>query len=294
VSRFGQKVFQPAESREGFAVEGEADYRVEVEFDAGAQLFSFGSLIEAKTGDPSFVPPRPTTDAKVYFIGMMSTPGPNGSLWRSDLVLAHVGTSPATTQAVFLPVGPFSEPLAAKQFTVTPGQTRRLANVIAGEWGVTDTVGVLTLTSDALDGVFPLAQGSSYDTANTLGRYGQTVPPVTDADAASPGQSQYLTGLRQNTTHRSTVWLFNPDAAVAEYDLVYRSLDGEVLDRVNGFRVPSGRVRQLSAGQHPVAVAGDFTLQAVVKTGKLLMAAQVVNNNNDPSYARGQTSGPTP
>jgi hypothetical protein len=65
--------------------------------------------------------------------------------------------------------------------------------------------------------------------------------------------------------------------------------------------VGAGKLRQFSPSQHPFKatgkgknktanVAGGFTIQIVVKSGKALAAAQVVNNKtNDPFYVQGET-----
>jgi hypothetical protein len=101
-----------------------------------------------------------------------------------------------------------------------------------------------------------------------------------------------LTGLRQDGQHRTTLWLFNPAGETGVYDLVYRALDGTVLGRLDGVALAAGRARQLSPGQHPLpaaGVAGGFTVQALVRSGRLLAAGQVVNNaTNDPAYVRGE------
>ena len=59
-----------------------------------------------------------------------------------------------------------------------------------------------------------------------------------------------------------------------------------------GVRLGGGKLRQFSPGQHPLpagGVANGFTVQVVVKAGKALAAAQVINNlTADPAYIRGE------
>ncbi len=114
-----------------------------------------------------------------------------------------------------------------------------------------------------------------------------------DGDAAGTGQRVVLTGLRQDSAYRTTLWLFNPSGAAGVYDLVYRALDGSVLGRLDGISLGAGKARQLSPSQHPLpaaGAAGGFTVEAVVRSGTLLAAGQVVNNaSNDPAYVEGQT-----
>jgi len=74
---------------------------------------------------------------------------------------------------------------------------------------------------------------------------------------------------------------------------VYRAADGTVLGRLDGIALGPGKARQLGPAQHPVpqtGLQGGFTVQALVRSGKLLCGAQVVNNaTNDPAYVRGET-----
>jgi hypothetical protein len=163
---------------------------------------------------------------------------------------------------------------------------------VAGQWNVTNGIGVLTVKSTSPT-LFPVVQGESYDNTNPAKRFGQAMTAVTDADAAGSGQGSYLVGLRQDSGHRTTLWLFNPGTTQAEYDLVYRALDGSVIATTKGVLLGGGKLKQVSPSQHPLPTAGaanGFTLQVVVKSGKVLSAAQVVNNaTNDPSYIQGET-----
>ena len=101
-----------------------------------------------------------------------------------------------------------------------------------------------------------------------------------------------MVGLRQDATHRTTFWLFNPGTTTALYDVVYRGLDGAVIGTIPGVQLGAGKLRQFSPNQHALPAAGvqnGFTVQIVVKGGKVLSAAQVVNNGtNDPSYIQGE------
>ena len=114
---------------------------------------------------------------------------------------------------------------------------------------------------------------------------------LTDADAAGAGRGQYLAGLRQDANHRTTLWLYNPGTANGVYDLVYRNLDGTVITTTADVQLAGGRLRQFTPTQLPLPTGGvqnGFTIQIVVKSGSVLSAAQVVNNDtNDPSYIQG-------
>lgn len=291
LSPFGQRQFQAVEIHNTFHVSG-SDYRVQVETITGGPLYPYGSIIRLATSDPSFIEAGVAASGRTYLVGALSAPGPFGVLWRSDAVLANPGAQALHAGLSFTNIGPAAQPTAPVAITLQPGETRRLADVIHGQWGLSNAIGILTLTSGEPSGALPVFQGESYNDAQPARRFGQSMTAQGDADAAAAGQQVVLTGLRQDAGYRTTLWLFNPSAVAGLYDLVYRAPDGTVLGRLDGIALGAGRARQLSPGQHPIpaaGVAGGFTVQVVVRAGKLLAAGQVVNNvSNDPAYVQGE------
>ena len=136
-------------------------------------------------------------------------------------------------------------------------------------------------------------QAESYNNAKPANRYGQSMGAFADANAAQVGQGQYLTGLRQDATHLTTVWLYNPSKDFGVYDVVYRALDGTVLGTFSNFSMPPGRLKQFLPPQHPLPAGGTgsgFTVQVLVKSGTALTAAQVLTTTTgDPAYIQGAT-----
>lgn len=292
LSRFGQRQYQVNEIRSDFKVTDVDDYRIEIETVSGGGLVPYASNLRLASDDPSFVSGGAVQASKVYLIGALSQPGPNNSLWQSDIVISNTANEVVLTDMTFTPNGLNSVTTSAVKLTLQPGATERLVNVVADKWGIKDSAGVLVLDSDALKGVFPVIQGESYDNTTPSKRFGQTLPAFTDEDAAVPGKGHYLVGLRQDAKNRTTYWIYNPGTTTGEYDIIYRALDGSILGRFDGVRLGAGKARQVSPAQHPLpsaGVTGGFTVQFVVKTGKLLSAAQVVNNaTNDPAYVKGE------
>ncbi|HLI57044.1 MAG TPA: hypothetical protein VKY26_08415, partial [Actinomycetota bacterium] len=293
VSRFGQRQFQSGEIQDTFGISNQDDYRIEVESTStnGGVVIPYASNLRLASQDPSFLESGSSKNAKSYLLGVLSAPGANNSLWQSDLVLSNIDTAAVTANVTFTSVGLTSTPTAPLAVTLQPGETKRLQNVVAGSLGVANGIGLITVTSDSAVGVFPIVQGESYDNSNPAKRFGQSMTAVSDADAAGAGQSHYMVGLRQDATHRTTFWLFNPGTTVAQYDIVYRALDGSVISTTQAVQLGAGKLRQFSPNQLPLPAAGvqdGFTVQIKVNSGKVLSAAQVVNNvTNDPSYILG-------
>ncbi|MFP5288511.1 MAG: PKD domain-containing protein, partial [Thermoanaerobaculia bacterium] len=291
VGGFTQKQFQVREIRDQFGITDIEDYRVEIETTSGGRVFPYGANLRRASEDPSFVGAGSAESSKVYLVGALSSPGLNNSIWQSDIVLSNTGTDVVLSDMWFTPVGANTNPTQKVTLTLQPGETQRLVNVIADKWGITNAAGVLVLDSDAPKNVFPVIQGESYDNAKPAKKFGQTIPAFTDADAAGAGKAHYLVGLRQDAKNRTTYWLFNPGTTTGEYEVIYRGLDGSVLGKLD-ILLGAGKARQVSPSQHPIpkaGVTGGFSVQVKVKNGKVLSAAQVVNNaTNDPAYVKGE------
>ncbi|HVT57548.1 MAG TPA: PKD domain-containing protein [Thermoanaerobaculia bacterium] len=289
LSPFGQRQFQVGDVESLFGISNLSDYRIAVENKSSATLFPYGENLRLGSGDPSFLVAGPTTLSKLYIVGAFSTTG----AWQSDVVLANTGDQPATANLTFTRLGVAGQTTPSVALTLAPGETHRLVNAISSEWSLGNVVGVITVSSTSPNGVFPVVQAESYNsTASLANTYGQTMQPFSDADAASPGQSHYLVGLRQDNDHLTTLWVFNPSSSdIASYDLVYRALDGSVLGTVKGVQLAPGRLRQFLPAQHPIPAAGvqgGFTVQVVVNGGKALAAAQVLSvSTGAPAYVRG-------
>lgn len=291
VSRFGQQQFQVKQIHEDFGVSNEDDYRVEIETKAGGRIVPYGSNLRLASEDPSFIDAGASRAVRVFLVGALSSPGLSNTLWQSDALLANTSAQPITADMTFTGTGLTSVPTSPLHLTLAAGTTERLENVIASQWGIHNGVGVLTILTTSA-GAFPIVQGESYENTNPAKRFGQTMMAVSEADAAVAGKKELLVGLRQDAKNRTTFWLFNPGTETGEYDVVYRALDGTVLGTVAGVRLGGGKLRQFPPGQHPLPAAGvvnGFTVQVVVKSGKALAAAQVVNNlTSDPAYIRGE------
>jgi PKD repeat protein len=294
MTRFGQKQFQVKDIRTLFGVNDQDDYRIEIRrTGTTGLLFPYGSNLRTSSEDPSFVGVGSAATGKVFLVGALSTPGLNHSTWQTDVVLSNTANEVVLTDITFTGTGVTTEPTSAVHLTLQPGETRRLSDVIGQQWGIRNTVGVVTLDSNAPGGVFPIVQGESYENTNPSRRFGQSMPALTEAQAAGTNASQYLVGLRQDAKNRTTVWILNPGTQPGVYDIIYLGLDGQELGRIENVAMGPGKLRQLSPSQHklPAAgVTGGFTIQVRVKSGKVLATAQVINNvTNDPAYIQGET-----
>jgi hypothetical protein len=289
LSGFGQKQFQPSEIR-AFGVRGD-DYRVQVETLAGGPVYAFGTTVRLATGDPSFIPAGDPGQQTVYLVGALSQPA-GGGLFRTDAVLFNPTSQVVITEMTYRNVGVTSLPTDAVTLSLQPGEIRRLSDAVFSNWRLTNAVGLLSFKSNSPTSQYLIAYGETYDDTHPTARYGQSMAALSTKDVAKAGQTQVLTGLVDNATTRTVLWLFNPTTDSATVDLTYRALDGRVLGTRTGYPVPAGIVRQISNGTNPIPAnfPEAFTVEVAVKAGSVLSSAQVIiNANSDPTYIPGQT-----
>ncbi|HEX9941293.1 MAG TPA: PKD domain-containing protein [Thermoanaerobaculia bacterium] len=289
---FSQRQFQPKEIQRGFGLSG-SDYRVQVETISGGPLYPYGTNVRSASSDPTFVAPQVPDLVTTWLIGVQRTPGARGALVLTDLVLANPGAQPLRVDVTFTSASLTVSPTGPVSITLQPGETRRIVDALNSLWGIANATGVLAFASREPSGALPVVQAETYDNARPPRRVGQWITPVGALDLADPGQGQYLTGLRQDGSWETTLWLFNPSGSPGLYDLVYRALDGTVRGRIDGFAVPAGGVLRIAPNQHSLPAAGvpgGFTVQVLVRSGKLLAAAQVTDKaTGDPAYVLGET-----
>lgn len=292
LGRFGQKQFQPQEIRD-LGVSNATDYRVEIEPKSGGRIYPYGTNLRVATQDPAFASSEVPSGKKLFLIGSLSQPGLNNAVYRTDVVLSNPLAQAIAFDMTFTAVGVSSLPQTPVRVTLQPGESQRLANVIADKWQITNQVGYLSFQSTTVDGPLPRLTGESYDNANPARRFGQSMIPQSDQEAAGIREGQALVGLRQGSAWRTTIWLMNPSTEQGLYDVIYRKLDGTILGRFISLPLGPGKMKQIRPSEHPLgglAIEDGFTVQVLVKGGKVLASGQVINNRtNDPAYIRGET-----
>jgi hypothetical protein len=281
------RVFRLSNIRE-LGVSNTTDYLVEVETRSGGPLVAYSTNVRVGTGDPSFQLAGAGAKARQYFVGVMSKAALHGSLWVSDLVLFNPSTQPLSADIGFIGTG-LSGAEAPVRVGLQPGETKRIVDVLGAHWGLKSAQGVLTV--DRVGATAPIAHVELYEDSDPDKRYGQAMQPQSTDEASGPSQKQALLGLAQDAAYRTVGWLFAPEGPT-EVDLVYRDLTPQrnVIGALRGVKIKAGGVRAIVPSSHPVpADAGRFTVEVLVKSGKVLSGAQITNSvNNDPAFVRGQ------
>jgi PKD repeat protein len=292
VPGFGQKQFSLIELRGIYKVLDETDWRVQIEPVGGSPLLIYGANRRVASKDPSSLGAVDGTQQRVYLLGAIDGIGLKNSLWQSDLVMTNSTASLQRARVAFSEIGLQAPTSAPVFFDLAAGETKRVTDVITATFGRSNKAGLLTIDSQAAVAPHLIVQGESYNNADPAKRFGQTLPPIYESDAAAAGHSMNLVGLRQDADYRVVLWVANVAATeTATMDLVYRDLAGKVVKRVDRFSLPPGRVKQFPKSEHPSVTGGRFTIGIEVLSGKVIAGAQVVNNkSNDPAYVKGQAN----
>lgn len=193
---------------------------------ASAPLATYASVVDNRTGDPTYVAGlRPFTVGVVA--GLAHSPGANGTTWVTDLYLHALDTAVVTGTLVFYgELGTAATP--HMQEDMEAGETRVLEDVVdllvPGRTGSA----VLWLSSDtpvvAVARTYNLAAGGSY---------GQSMTPVPrESYLQAHQQGLFLLASRDATGqagYRSNLALVNPNLTYAGYTVELLDPSGALL-----------------------------------------------------------------
>ncbi len=183
---------------------------------------------------------------------------------RRTVTLTNLTRLPIAVDLRFVP----SEASAGKPERSDPGQwlevaagERRSISDLVARWG--DGLGALIITPRGSDS--PTIEVGSGRALLRLD------------DAAVEDQVWAVPHLSAATSKSSALVLWNPGEGETRVDLFYRGNDGAELGIVAGIQIPEGHARTIGPRRHPAAVSGraDFSIEVVVRSGRVLAAAQV-------------------
>lgn len=138
------------------------------------------------------------TGEEVWFVGVASWPGANGTRWRSEAVLFNATGAPQEVRLELRARG-FGTTTASQTLSLAAGEVRRLPDVYAA-LGAAAGTGLLRVEGPVMAWVRTFNQGEQ-------GTFGQDVPPVRIGDTVSSEQKRLfpssasanlLTGFRSN------------------------------------------------------------------------------------------------
>jgi hypothetical protein len=224
----------------------------------------------------------PAAAQVLYVPAVANVEGANQTRWRTDLQLMAAGDEPAAVTLELLESRRDNGSPAAVEVAVAAGESRRLTDLIASEFGVTGTGALrITATSGRI-----LAASRTYND-DPAGTYGQTVPAAPEAAAIDFGDSATLIQLSRSP---------DPASGFRTNLGMLNLIGGNVTVTVELFRADGSALGTLSAELRPFehrqlndvfALAGAVDVGdgfAVVRTtteeGRFLAYASVVDNGS--------------
>lgn len=279
-------------------INGEDDYRVEIETLQGGPLMPFGTSRRLDSNDVSYLPTMKAGAGRQYLMAVAAGAGANKANgkaskteWATDVLLVNLGDDDVSVTLRY--VGTVVKAARNRPASITQvvhaDDSLRLADVLRARLGVLEGNGMLVVESAGAGGVFPLVLGETYNVKNR--RFGQTAGAQTDGQLIHAGQTRLLLGLREDGLYRGALSFYNPGGATAKAELVYRSAAGAVLSRIK-IMVNAGQLLQRGARDGNAlkkSFSGLFSIEVNVTAGDLLAGGQTIRKSTtDASFVPAQ------
>jgi hypothetical protein len=270
-----------------------ANARVSVSvLSGGGSVYSFASVIDNTTGDPSFIPPvavdgpraRRTTIA-----GVANLPSGNG-MWQTDVRLFNSNPADVTATLEFFRQGE-SEPAATRELTIAAGETRALDDVLQSLFGMTGAGGALRITT-AVDSALA-ASARTYHRRENNSTYGQYIAGATDSDAVGLGDAPLqILQVEESSRFRTNVGFSEVSGAETTVE-VSVSLPGKKQSAVTQVTLRPNEYRQLNSLLASMGMQDAYNAQVTVRVvggaGRVIAYGSVIDTiTQDPTYVMAQ------
>jgi len=168
---------------------------------AGAQFFTYASIIDNRTGDPVFVTPDAGTaqaGQSLYIPGSAHITGTGGTQWRSDVEVHNPGSTTAAYKVELLKRDQANPSPQSKSFNLAPGRSVRYTDALSSLFGFT---GAAALRITPSSGTITVSSRTYNQTSG--GTYGQFIPAAPASAAIGAGESVPLVQLAESTSTSS-------------------------------------------------------------------------------------------
>ena len=254
-----------------------------------ARYFTYASIVDRTSGDPTFVTARRAASEPVIVPAVARVAGFNGTFWRSDLVVHNPTDAEAIVQVELLPGSETTTRKSSTEVVIPAGASRRFDDAL-GELFNYDGVASLRLvpTTGAV-----MAMSRTYNTVNghTLG---QAIPGVDSHEILAAGESVELIQLRHSpdssSGFRTNLGFTNTVNEPIIVDLLLFDDSGSFLDsRV--IHLQPNRSLQINDVFRELNVNELSSAHAVVRSttpgaGFATYASVVDNQTGDPTFVQ--------
>jgi hypothetical protein len=254
-------------------------------------VFSYASVIDNETGDPSFVPPveAAASPARRYTIaGVANLDTGGGDKWQTDVRLFNGGPATATASVDFFVQGQ-SAAAATRTVDVEPGQMLVLDDVVQSLFGMTGAGGALRITTPTDTALVPAAR--TYHKHDT-GTYGQFIPAATDENTTVlGGEPLRILQVEESSRFRTNVGLAETTGQPATLEIT-ASLPNRKIAAVTQVDLQPNEFRQMNSLLRSMglddAYNATLTIRTIAGPGHTMAYGSVIDNQTqDPTYVMG-------
>jgi hypothetical protein len=263
-----------------------AAYAVATAAMADASYFAYASVIDNRSGDPTFLAPVEPIVQAAYVPAAAHVDGLNGTRWRTDLELCATGLQSIACSVELLPVDQDNGDPVTVTVAVPAMGCLRHRDALGTLFGFTGTAALRLIP----DGTGLVATSRTYNDAPS-GTFGQAVPAVSVEAVPPGGQAVRLSHLAHSRDpgagSRTNIGVLNAGPEPLEVLVDLYAGDGSFLGR-RPLWVPPHALHQESDVFRHVTTAGVDGGSAIVGTSTsrpFIAYASVVDNvTGDPVY----------
>ncbi len=254
----------------------------------GARFFTYASVVDEHSGDPVLIlPVEASSGTPLYVPAAAHVGGAAGTNWRTDLEVHNPGTTTASFTVELLERDSANTSPESASFTLGPGRSLRLADVLHGVFGFS---GAAALRIRPSSGTI-MATSRTYNDVPG-GTYGQFIPAVPRPGGEPWGYRSRLIQLAGSPSDahgfRTNIGLLEVGGSTSDITVGLYTAEGVRLGEIKVTLRPSEYVqlnrvfRQVGAG----SVEGGYAiLNSRYYYRKVLAYASVVDNvSGDPVY----------
>jgi hypothetical protein len=256
---------------------------------ANGSVFAYASVVDNRSGDPSFIPAEMNNGAGSRFVipAVADLPTATGR-WQTDMRLFNAKSAPVHTTIDFYRQGE-SAPASSQTITIAPGETRALDSVLQSLFGEAGTSGALRIAAD-LPGL--VATARTYHQRGEA-TYGQFVAGFDDDAAIGIGdQPLVILQAEESARFRTNVGVAEVSGKPTTVELSV-NVPGQRVASVVNVPLAANEFRQLNAIMKSMGLTNAFdatvSMRVIDGSGKVIGYASVVDNGTqDPTFVTAQ------
>lgn len=259
----------------------EATARVEARVvSGGGKILAYGSVIDNRTGDATFVPASPAWSMPAAHVAaVIRSPGAAGTFWRSDLTLVNLGVA-GVARLVWIGADGTTR---SADLSVGAGASARIEDLLGTLWGAEGGGGTLRIETNL--GRW-LASGRAW-TPGGEGSYGQFIPALAPEEASTVRDgARWIPHLAHADEFRTNIGVAELSGRPAVARI--RLFDGggsEIWSALVPLEGGQQKQVSLALSGAPAVANGYASIEVVEGEGTIASYGSVVDNRTgDPIY----------